>query len=282
MSKRWSNCAIWLHLILEHLKAGEFHNTSEAPGLIHAWKDLSAVRKAVISFGKRDLIIRYIHTYLGWGWLVLPPILLLVPALAIRFGSDTAVSSYEILTWITVLGGHIVSAGLMQQISPLWINNKNFLTKVRLPILFLPVSRLVVMLPEWMMYSIIVMGFGIYSGVTFTKILLHLLVLQGFVLYGFSIGLLLCALSSRFRDTIHAVPLVVQAHLLLIVFYLLKGAEFQSISALKSLPPILLIETLKPPLSVGDIFLVLAYIMLLLIIALYVFVTLSHNAVERI
>ncbi len=170
----------------------------------------------------------------------------------------------------------------MQQISPLWVNNKNFLLKIRLPVLFMPVSRLVVVFPEWVMYSIVLIGYGLYSGYSMVGIAVHVLVFQWFVLYGFSLGLLLCALSSRVRDVIHAVPILVQVHLLLIVFYLLKGSDYQSFFALKAFPPIVLIELLRLQGSATDIFLVLIYTLLLPIAAALVYVKMSHNAIERI
>ncbi|MFN3951246.1 MAG: hypothetical protein ACK4KT_02450 [Thermaurantimonas sp.] len=264
------------------MKAGEFHNSPESPRLIHALKELAAIHKAVISLGIRDLKVRYIHTYLGWGWLILPPVVLLLPALAFRFGFGVSVNAEEMMFWLTSLGGHIVSAGLMQQISPLWVNNKNFLLKIRLPILFMPVSRLVIVFPEWVMYSLVLIGFGLYSGFSMIEIVMHVLVFQWFVLYGFSVGLLLCALSSRIRDVIHAVPILVQVHLLLIVFYLLNGVDYRSFFVLKAFPPVLLIELLRSQVGDTDIFLALLYTLLLPVVAVLMYVKMSHNAIERI
>ncbi|GCD77740.1 hypothetical protein JCM31826_12220 [Thermaurantimonas aggregans] len=262
------------------MKAGEYHNTPENTGLPQAIKEVLEVRRAVAAYGWRDVKIRYIRTYLGWGWLLLPAVLLLLPVLLLqaRFG----MKDQELSQWVTVLSGHILSAGLMQQIAPLWINNKHFLLKIRLPVLFMPISRLVVMLPEWILYSIILTGLGVYLDLPAGSIALQWFVFQLFWVFGFSMGVIFCAISSRFRDVIHAVPVVIQGQLLLIVLYMIHSAEFQAFSWLEWLPPVLFINLLKNHESSVLIVLTSISILSFAYVSAFVFVKLSKNALERI
>lgn len=217
------------------------------------------------------------HTFLGWGWMLLPALLLLLPALMlqIRFG----INHENLSLWLTALSGHILSAGLIQQLAPLWINNKHFLLKIRLPVLFLPVSRLIVLLPEWALYSFVLIGLGMYSGLSVEFVFLQWLVVQLFVIFGFSAGLILCALSGRLRDVLHAVPVLIQGQLLIVVLYLLKGEDLGILTWLEWLPPVSFIRIVKD--SEGTVLVALSTLVLFLFSA-FAYVKVSKNALERI
>lgn len=171
----------------------------------------------------------------------------------------------------------------MQQITPQWLNNKEFFTKVRLPVLFMPVSRLVVVIPEWLMYSVLVIAFGLYSGMSTFSLMVYVLVIFGFVSYGFSVGLLFCAISSRVRDMIHALPLFIQVQLLMIVVYLMQDLELHTSPLFKVFPPFVFIQLIMEQThEVSELLTALGYTLILPVITMFVYVKMSWNALERI
>lgn len=265
---------------MELLRAGEYHNTPDNIGLLQAIREVLEVRRAVVSYGWRDVKVRYIHTYLGWGWLLLPAVLLLAPVLLVQLRFEAVNENFSL--WISAISGHILSVALIQQIAPLWINNKNVLLKIRLPILFMPVSRLVVLLPEWILYTTIVVGSGIYLESAVENIFLQWFVVQLFVVFGFSVGLILCAFSSRLRDVIHAVPVVMQGQLLLVVIYLIKGFDLQGFNWIEWLPPILFINILKSSHFSMSAAVIAFGSLLFALLSAYLYVKFSKNALERI
>ncbi|MGK0639591.1 hypothetical protein [Schleiferia thermophila] len=266
---------------MENLRPGGLINDSEPQKLAAALREVWALRQAVVAFGFRDLKVRYVHTKLGWIWLMLPLVLLMAPIALLSIKTEFQIQSLHLTKLLTILGGHILSSGMVQQTASIWVNQKPFLNKINLPVLFLPASRLVVVIPEWSMYSLIALLGGILAeGADGIK---YFYVIQIFMLFGLGLGLLICTLSHRYRDVLHALPLLLQFQLVVVVIQLAGlGPSGDVMCLLLAYPPFFLVDTVISDASLVNYCIATVIVFALFYLSLALYSKYAKNALERV
>lgn len=189
-------------------------------------RELLDYRELLYYLVRRDLVVRYVQTVLGFGWAILQP-LVTVAIFTIFFGRLADVDSQgvpyalfslaAIVPWTYFSGGLNLAAGSIA-------GNFTLLTKVYFPRLFLPLSPLLAAFVDFVIAFAIL---GVVLGATGRAPELEALALPLLVLIMLAatlgLGLLLASLGSRYRDVRFATPFFVQ--LLLFVSPVIYAAE---------------------------------------------------------
>lgn len=157
--------------------------------------------------------VRYQHTHLGYLWAVLQPLaLMLVFALMFSVLGRTPAGEvpYGLFAYAALVPWSAFSSGLSSASGSI-TSHASLLTKVYFPREILPLTYVGAALVDAAAASVPLMALMLWNGVAPTPTLwwtLPSLLLLGVFLTG--IGLLLSAVSVRYRDVATAVPVVVQ------------------------------------------------------------------------
>jgi lipopolysaccharide transport system permease protein len=181
-------------------------------------REVAEYRDLLYYLVRRDLVVRYVQTVLGFGWAILQP-LVTVGIFTIFFGRLADVDSqgepYALFSLTAIVPWTYFSGGLLLAATSI-AGNFTLLTKVYFPRLFLPLSPLLAALVDFLIAGAIL---GIVLGATGRVPELEALALPLLILIMLAatlgIGLLLASLGARYRDVRYATPFLVQVLLFL-------------------------------------------------------------------
>lgn len=180
------------------------------PDLAELWH----FRDLCVALGRRDVTLRYRQTILGVVWVLLQP-LIAGGVFAVIFGKVAGLktgtsSSYFIFAFAGFIGWSAFQNALSRAAGSV-IGQGNLVTKVFFPRLVLPISALFSSLVDFVVAAAALL---LWFGITRTPVGPALLTLPFWVFLLFAMGLGLgtvaAALSVRFRDVQHALPVLVQ------------------------------------------------------------------------
>lgn len=170
-------------------------------------------RELLGSFIKRDVKIRYKQTALGFLWVIIQP-LFMVLIFSIFFGGLAKVPSDEVPYPLFVLAGllpwTLFAEGLTRSTTSM-VTNAQIMTKVYFPRLIMPISGILSPLVDFAVSMSLLAVFMAYYGVipTLNVIFLLLFVLLA-LLTSLGVGLWLSALNVKYRDFQYTVPFIIQ------------------------------------------------------------------------
>jgi lipopolysaccharide transport system permease protein len=175
--------------------------------------ELWRYRELLFFLAWRDIKVRYKQTALGASWAVLQPLATMAAfCLFLREAASPDASSVPyplfvfagMLPW-TFFANAIGSAG--QSV----VANQNLVTKVYFPRLMLPLSTVVAGLVDFAVAGAMMPAMMFYYGVAPGRgILWAPVILAGLAAATTGIGTLLAALTVRYRDFRHVIPLMTQ------------------------------------------------------------------------
>jgi lipopolysaccharide transport system permease protein len=182
-------------------------------GLAELWSR----RELLLTFTKRNVLVRYKQTALGIGWAILQPLFLMV-VFTLFFNRLGKVSSngvpYPIFSYAGLLPWTFFSTSLIQSALSL-VANQNLLRKIYFPRLIIPLSTVLTALVDLAVASVVLFGMMVYYGVYPEPV--RLLALPAFVALALAtalgVGLWLSSLNVLFRDVQYVVPFLAQAWL---------------------------------------------------------------------
>jgi len=186
---------------------------SEETGVQFAFPDLWAYRELLVFLTWRDIKVRYKQTVLGAAWAIIQPLLtmLLFTLVFNRLaGLDTGSVPYPLFAYTGLLIWTFFSNAVTNSTNSL-INNTNLITKVYFPRAFIPAAAVGAGLVDFAIAGLILVGLVIYYGVvpTWSLALLPLFLLLA-VMLALAVGLLISALTVKYRDLRHALPFLIQ------------------------------------------------------------------------
>lgn len=176
-------------------------------------RELWAFRDLCIALGRRDVTLRYRQTILGVVWVVLQP-MIAGGVFSVIFGRvarlESGVESYFLFAYAGFIGWSGFSNALTRAAGSV-IGQGNLVTKVFFPRLILPVSALFSATVDFLvgMASLLVLFAVMGSPLSPGIVTLPFWVLLLFAM-GLGLGTIAAALSVRFRDVQHALPVLVQ------------------------------------------------------------------------
>ena len=181
----------------------------------HKWYDLKLkevwrYRDLVRLLVRRDFIAKYKQTILGPAWAVIQPLLTTV-VFTFIFGSIAGLAdSGAVPTFLFYMCGNIAwqfFAGCLSKTGRTFVENREIMSKVYFPRLAMPlstcISQLVAFAIQAAMFVVFLVVYLFIPGfeikVTKFVVLVPLLILQMMML-GLGCGIIICALTTKYRD----------------------------------------------------------------------------------
>ncbi len=180
----------------------------------HYWRDLWSYRELFLILAWRDVAVRYKQTVAGAAWALVQPLLSML-IMTLIFGKVAGLPSiggapYAIMVFAALLPWQFFSNALTNASQSL-VGNANMISKVYFPRVIIPGSSVLVSLVDFAV-SFAILG-GLMAWFSFAPTW-RLLTLPVFILLAvvaaLGPGLLITALTVRYRDFRFIVPFIVQ------------------------------------------------------------------------
>jgi len=181
------------------------------------WTDLWRYRELLFFLAWRDTLVRYKQTAIGIGWALLRPAAAMAVFVIFRRVAGFASGQVPevVFVFAAIVPWQFFSTALTEAANSL-VTYSNLVSKIYFPRLLVPVAAvattLVDMLITLVLLALLMAWYGIVPG-------WQIVVLPVFVILvvGFSIGtgILLAALTAKYRDFRYVVPFMVQCALFL-------------------------------------------------------------------
>ncbi len=161
----------------------------------------------------RDFLARYKQTIAGVSWAIVRPIVSMV-IFTVVFGELAGLPSsdvpYPILVFAAILPWQVFSDATSASGRSL-VNNANLLSKVYLPRIIVPASSIIVSLVDLLLSCVVLAILMVWYNVLPSP---RIVALPFFILLAiglaFGIGLVVSALSTKYRDALVALPFLLQ------------------------------------------------------------------------
>jgi lipopolysaccharide transport system permease protein len=178
------------------------------------WRDLFHYRELFLILAWRDVTVRYKQTAAGAAWALIQPLMSIV-IMTVIFGSVAGLPSeegapYAILVCAAMLPWQFF-ANSLSLASQSVVANANLISKIYFPRMIVPASSIFVSLVDFLVACSILAGLMVWYHFWPTW---RLLVLPGLVILAIAAalgpGLILTALTVRYRDFRVLIPFIVQ------------------------------------------------------------------------
>ncbi len=176
------------------------------------WKEIYRYKDLFWTLSWRDFKVRYAQTTIGLLWAIIQPVVT-IAILTLVFGKFVGVQSPVPHLVYTVAGMSIWTyfSFVMAQSGNSIIASQQMVKKIYFPRIIIPLSKAIVGLIDLAITLVILFILMIYYQIPVT---LNILFAPIFILFGMlaalSVGVLLSALTVRYRDFQHVVPFMIQ------------------------------------------------------------------------
>jgi len=173
--------------------------------------ELVEYRELLTEMTKRDLLLRYKQTIMGFGWAVFMP-LVNTAVFSVIFTRvapiDTGVP-YPLFAFCGLLAWNFFASTLRFSVNSL-VSNMNLVTKVYFPRELFPLSAMLVGVVDLLVGAVVLVGLMIYYGVGPSPMLLWLpVVLLVQMAFTMGVGLLLAMANLFYRDVKYLFEVVI-------------------------------------------------------------------------
>lgn len=177
------------------------------------WKHLWARRELLYFFTKRDLIVRYKQTFIGIAWVLIRPFLTMV-VFTVLFGALANLNSNGLPYGFVVFAGMLpwfLFSSTLADCSNSLVGNRGMLTKVYFPRLIFPLTIVAVVLVDFLVQFILLIGMMIWYKImpSWQFIFLPAFIFLTAIL-GFGLGLIFATLNVKYRDFQQLIPFLLQ------------------------------------------------------------------------
>jgi homopolymeric O-antigen transport system permease protein len=180
---------------------------------ISMFRELWDYRELFYFLAWRDVKVRYKQTVLGVLWAIIQPLFTMV-IFTVVFGQIANISSEGVprpvfyfsalLPWI-YFSSTLANAGMSL------VSNSGLLTKIYFPRIILPAAAALVPLVDFLIGSVLLIGFIVYYDIPIGwNLLLWPILVVPLALLAFGLGAFLAALNVKYRDVKYAIPFVIQ------------------------------------------------------------------------
>jgi lipopolysaccharide transport system permease protein len=178
------------------------------------WRDLYHYRELFFILAWRDVIVRYKQTSAGAAWALIQPLMSIV-IMTVVFGMVAGLppeggAPYAIMVCAATLPWQFFSNSLSLS-SQSVVNNSNLISKIYFPRMIVPASSIVVSLVDFLVACSILGGLMVWYHFwpTWRMLVLPALVVLA-IAASLGPGLILTALTVRYRDFRMIIPFIVQ------------------------------------------------------------------------
>lgn len=161
----------------------------------------------------RDLKVRYKQTVLGVLWAIIQPLFTMV-VFTVVFGQMANISSGGVprpIFYFTALLPWIYFSSTLTSSGMSLVANSGLLTKIYFPRIILPAAAALGGLVDFLIGSLLLIGFIVYYDIPVGwHFLLWPVLVLPLVLLAFGLGTFLAALNVKYRDVKYAIPFGIQ------------------------------------------------------------------------
>jgi lipopolysaccharide transport system permease protein len=186
---------------------------SEESGVQLNLGDLWAYRELLYFLTWRDVKVRYKQTLMGAAWVVIQPLATMLIATLVfnKFARlDSAPLPYPLFAYAGLLVWTFFSNGVTTSTYSL-VTNTNLVTKVYFPRAFIPAAAVGAGLIDLGIASLLLVALALYYGLGLTPSLLLAPLFVGLAaVLALGTGMLISALTVKYRDLRHALPFAMQ------------------------------------------------------------------------
>ena len=174
--------------------------------------ELWVYRELLYFLTLRDVKVRYKQTLMGAAWVIIQPLgtMLIVTLFFNKLaGLQSGQIPYPLFAYSGLLLWTFFSNAVTNSTNSL-ISNTNLITKVYFPRMFIPIAAVGAGLVDLAIASLVLIGLAIYYGIAFSWeiTLLPVFTLLAVVLAA-AVGILISALTVKYRDLKHALPFII-------------------------------------------------------------------------
>src|SRR5918996_3480897 len=180
----------------------------------HYWHDLWRYRELFYILAWRDVAVRYKQTVAGAAWAVVQPLMSMV-IMTVIFGKIAGLPSeggapYPIMVFAAMLPWQFFSNSLSSGSQSI-VSSANMISKVYFPRLIIPTSSVVVSFIDFLVAGSVLLAMMLWFQFwpTWRVLTLPLFVMLG-ILAALGPGLIITALTVRYRDFRFIIPFIVQ------------------------------------------------------------------------
>ena len=171
-------------------------------------KEIITYRDLIFLFIKRDFVTFYKQTILGPLWYIIQPLINTL-VFTIIFGNIAKISTEGVPPFLFYFAGNVIwgyFALCITSTSSIFSSNANIFGKVYFPRITVPISNVIIGLMQFAIQFVLFLSFlfyfyikGLDINLNYTLFFIPLLLLQ-VALLGLGFGMLLSALTSKYRD----------------------------------------------------------------------------------
>jgi lipopolysaccharide transport system permease protein len=176
--------------------------------------ELWVYRELLYFLTLRDIKVRYKQTLMGAAWVIIQPLgtmLILTLFFNKLAGLQSGQIPYPLFAYSGLLLWTFFSNAVVNSTNSL-VSNTNLITKVYFPRMFIPIAAVGAGLVDLAIASIVLIGLAVYYQVSFGwKILALPIFISLAVGLAVAVGMLISALTVKYRDLKHALPFIIQA-----------------------------------------------------------------------
>mgnify|MGYP002869325258 CR=1 FL=1 len=186
---------------------------SRRSGKLPDLAELIRYRDLIKLFVRRTFVTQYRQTILGPGWAIIQPLITTVIFMLV-FGNLAGLSPEGVPTFIFYLAGSVLwtyFSGALTSTANTFVNNAHIMGKVYFPRLVMPISTVVGQLISFAIQFVMFLGFFIYYLATGSGIepnlwlLMTPLLILHLALLALAVGIIICALTTKYRDLLVAI-----------------------------------------------------------------------------
>ena len=167
------------------------------------WKELIEYRDLFYFLVKRDVLVIYKQTVMGFTWAIIRPVFFMI-IFSLVFGGLAKIPSdgipYPIFSYVALIPWTYFSAAMNASTQSL-ISGKGIFTKVYFPRLIIPLTPILSKLVDFAIAFVVLFGLMAWDGIspTLNLIFLPVLILM-MMLTASGIGMWLSAMAIQYRD----------------------------------------------------------------------------------
>ena len=185
-------------------------------GLKSLFRELYEHRSLLYALSVRDLKVTYSNTFLGIAWSIMQPLVLLLIYVIIvnrLFNVQSENIPYALYTFTGLIGWYLLTR-IVNKSGMSLIDNSHLIKKLPFPKLVLPAASVFTAFIEFLaslgVLILFMIGYGITPG--WAVFVFPFFVIVN-ILVGLTIGVWLSALSIRFRDLHHVIPVLLNLYI---------------------------------------------------------------------
>ena len=198
---------------MDKLRSGEGWDTVIRPR--RGWFDLDIrglirYRDLILLMVKRNFTVMYKQTVLGPAWVVIQPLLTTL-VFTVVFGNLAGLPTDGMPKFLFYMAGNVMwhfSAQCLTVTSNTFVTNRNLFGKVYFPRLCMPIATVLTEMINFLVQFVLFLGFAIYYATrpdpvvlpNWRLILLTPLMLVQLGLLGLGFGIIISALTTKYRD----------------------------------------------------------------------------------